>query len=46
MSNQRETLIPSKLEYSPLFSHKTNNAELKSIIEFNTSIYSNIIDYL
>ena len=46
MGNQRETLIPSKLNYITLFSHQTNNTELKSIIESNASIYDNRIDYL
>ena len=46
MGNQYETLIPSKLKYIPLTFHKTNNTKLKSIIELNTSIYDNTINYL
>ncbi len=46
MGNQYETLIPSKLKYTTLFSHRTNNSQLKSTIEFNLSIYNNLIDYL
>lgn len=46
MGNQRETLIPSKLNYISLTLHKTNNNKLESIIELNTSIYNDMIDYL
>ena len=46
MGNQYETLIPSKLNHITLLSHQTNNTEHESIIEFNTLIYSNTIDYL
>ncbi len=45
MSNQYRTLIPSKLDYATLLSHKTNT-KLKLTIEFNISIHDNIIDYL
>jgi len=46
MGNQRETIIPSRLNYVTLFSHQTNNTKLKSLIGLNASIYDNIIDYL
>ncbi len=46
MGNQYETLIPSRLKYTTLFSHQTNNTEPKSIIGFNTFIYDSGIDYL
>ncbi len=46
MNGQYKTLIPSKLKYITLISHQSNNTELKSIIEFNASIYDNTIDYL
>jgi len=46
MGNQHETLIPSKLKYITLLSHKTNNSELRSTIGFNAFIYNNTIDYL
>jgi len=46
MSNQYRTLIPSRLNYTPLTFHKTNNTEPKSIIEFNTLIYDDMIDHL
>ncbi len=46
MSNQCETLIPSKLNHITLLSHQTNNSELKSIIEFDAFIYDNTIDSL
>ncbi len=45
MDNQYETLIPSRLEDITLFSHQTNSSKPKSIIGFNTSIYSNIMEY-
>ena len=35
MGSQRQTLIPSRLEYITLLSHQTNNTELKSTIGFN-----------
>ncbi len=46
MGGQHETIIPSKLNYIPLLSHKANNSKLKLTIRFNISIYDNIIDYL
>ncbi len=46
MGNQRQTLIPSKLNYITLLSHQTKNTELKSIVAFNASTYDNGIDYL
>lgn len=46
MGNQRETIIPSRLNYIALISHKTNNTKLKLIIGFNTFVCDNIIDYL
>ena len=45
MGNQREHLIPSKLNYITLLSHQTRNTEPKTI-RFNVSIYDNTIDYL
>ncbi len=41
MGNQRQTLIPSKLDYVPLAFHETNNTKLKLIIRANISIYDN-----
>ncbi len=46
MGNQYENLIPSRLNYIPLLSHKTNNTKLKLIIEFDASIYNNTRNYL
>ncbi len=46
MGNQHETLIPSRLKYITLLSHKTNNDKLKLIISFNASIYDNMMDYV
>jgi len=46
MSNQCETLIPSKLSYITLLSHQTNKTKLKLTIEFTASIYDNKINYL
>ncbi len=45
MDGQRETLVPSKLDYVTLLFHQTNNTELKSIIRSNAFIYGNKIDY-
>ena len=46
MGNQRETSIPSRLEYITLLSGQTNNTKLKLIIGFSAFIYSYTIDYL
>jgi len=46
MGNQYETIIPSKLKYITLFSHQTNNSEVKRTMGFNASIYNNRIDHL
>lgn len=46
MSNQYESLIPSKLNYIPLTFHKTNNNKLKLTIGFNICIYDSEIDYV
>ncbi len=46
MGGQRETLTPSRLKYTTLSFHQTNDTELKSTIKSNASIYNNTIDYL
>ncbi len=46
MGNQYETLVPSKLNYITLLSHKTNNTKVKLIIGFNVPTYDNRIGYV
>ena len=46
MGGQRKTSIPSKSKHFIFTFHETNNNKLESIIEFNISIYDNMIGYL
>ncbi len=46
MGNQYQSIVPSKLNYITLLSHRTNDTELTSTVEFNTSGYDDAIGCL